>query len=363
LRLVLVNTCVAVALVMLFEVGTRLIGVHFPAIARPLSPGARGTWQYNASLGWSHRPGATGENYLGGPDRGRFAINALGFRGPAPEPEKPEGLTRVLVFGDSFVFGVGVDPEHLVTTHLGEHLNARRGERYEVLNMGVSGYSTDQELLLLRERGAALEPDLVVLVVCDNDFDGNAEDFAYRRYYKPHFVLDGAGGLQLRNVPVPELTRWQRAKLWLSQHSNAWNLVRSRSSDHPAIQRVLEQFQVAVPSRHRNPLRLTRILLQEFVREVDRLGASPLILSSARRGENPERFRIVARRLEQDGIPVLHIHERLAGLRRTQPDGLWDFPQDRHWNIDAHAVVARWIYERLAADGTLAPPQPPPAGP
>ena len=73
--------------------------------------------------------------------------------------------------------------------------------------MGVSGYSTDQELLLLERLGSELDPDIVVLIVCDNDYNANSEDFVYQRYYKPYFDIDDEGELYLRNVPVPTLTR------------------------------------------------------------------------------------------------------------------------------------------------------------
>jgi hypothetical protein len=94
----------------------------------------------------------------------------------------------VLVLGDSYVFGLGVDEENLFTTHLEQLLASRSNRTVEVVNMGVPGYSTDREILLLEELGLKLFPDLVVRVVCDNDFDANTEDFAYRRYFKPYSI-------------------------------------------------------------------------------------------------------------------------------------------------------------------------------
>ena len=76
--------------------------------------------------------------------------------------------TRVAVVGDSYVWGFGVEQEEVLTSRmqtLCPHL--------EVINLGVSGYSTDQEFLLYKERGVLFEPDVVVLVIAPNDFEGN----------------------------------------------------------------------------------------------------------------------------------------------------------------------------------------------
>ena len=72
----------------------------------------------------------------------------------------------------------------------------------EVLNAGVSGYSTDQELLLWRSEGVRYAPDGVVLVYVSNDPVNNVRRFAYG-HPKPLFLLQDEA-LVLSNVPVPE---------------------------------------------------------------------------------------------------------------------------------------------------------------
>lgn len=115
-------------------------------------------------------------------------INALGLRGPAVAPEKPPGVYRVLVVGDSFAFGWGVEDEEALPARLAELLTAPPGaERVEVLNAGVAGWSAAHYWLYLRERGFALDPDLVLLVPSENDLS----DLAALR-----FELDD------RNLPV-----------------------------------------------------------------------------------------------------------------------------------------------------------------
>ena len=268
---------------LLLEGGTRALGLHFPGLTLP-GQGDRGLWVYDATKGWTLAPGSTGVRYLGGPDAGTIHVNALGLRGPDwPVARQPDAL-RVLVFGDSFVFGVGVDEEHVFTTVLQESLTRRSGRLVEVWNAGVIGYSTDQEYILLEELGARFRPDVVLLVMCDNDFEGNAEDFVWGRYYKPYFELLPDGRLVRRNVPTPSLDRAQRAKLWLGQHSNLWNLLRSRRSQVSVVQRGLDWFQVARPHVSGSPLGLTAALTLAFRDLAQRLGAAFLTVNTAHRG-------------------------------------------------------------------------------
>ena len=81
------------------------------------------------------------------PDRALVRINALGLRGPEVAPKRP-GVFRVLVFGDSYAFGVGVDEENVLTSELERLLSedALSGVEVEVLNLGVAGYSLGKRM-------------------------------------------------------------------------------------------------------------------------------------------------------------------------------------------------------------------------
>jgi lysophospholipase L1-like esterase len=96
-------------------------------------------------------------------------INALGFRGPETSEAKPKGTRRVLILGDSTVYGHGVKE----TEVFGRRLDTALGEDVEVINLGTPGYSTAQSINLMAMRGWALEPDLVVIanLWSDNNFD------------------------------------------------------------------------------------------------------------------------------------------------------------------------------------------------
>src|SRR5262249_50771914 len=97
------------------------------------------------------------------------AINNLTIRdGAIPEIKMQE--LRVLLIGDSFVLGVGVNLEDSLAKLLEHRLRlGTHGYPIEVLNAGVPGYSPYQELLTLRRLAPIVSPDLVIQVLFMGD--------------------------------------------------------------------------------------------------------------------------------------------------------------------------------------------------
>ncbi len=96
-------------------------------------------------------------------------INTLGFRGRETTQQKPTGLKRVVLLGDSTVYGHGVEGQAVFGQRLAESL----GPSFEVINLGTPGYSTAQSINYMAMRGWALDPDLLVIanLWSDNNFD------------------------------------------------------------------------------------------------------------------------------------------------------------------------------------------------
>jgi lysophospholipase L1-like esterase len=111
-------------------------------------------------------PGATA-------DHGRIEINLNGYRDSEfPTAETREGLFLILTLGDSVTFGGRVQLEEVYSKRLEQRLNARAGpRRVRVLNAGVPGYNTQQELAVLRQLGPQFSPNLIVLGWVLNDAD------------------------------------------------------------------------------------------------------------------------------------------------------------------------------------------------
>ena len=348
--LVAVNVVIAVLLLLVVELVARFTTGGVGRLPEQTT-GTKALWRYDERLGWSLRPGASAGTRLEnatrpGPDAAIAHINAAGLRGPEVRRDGPR---RILVLGDSFAFGVGVDDEHTLAAQLGALL----GPSWEVLNGGVSGYSTDQELLWF-ERLESLRSEIVVLVVCDNDFAANTEDAAYEVYRKPLYELVESRPA-LRNVPVPTLTRWERVKRWLAMHSYAWGWLRTRRTAAGEPPRLLAWMQVAAPNRTgQEPLTVTTELVAALDSRVRAAGGQLLVVNTARRGEDRLAVGRLLHRLRARGIRCLRLDKPMDAARQAHPDRAWDFGSDSHWNVDAHQLAAELVRADLAAAGWVA---------
>ena len=109
--------------------------------------------------------------YIGYRETPSLGANSLGYRGPEFEISKPAGVFRILVYGGSFVWGVGVDEDATIPARLQQVLAAENNGSLaiEVINCGEANFCTTQELVFLAIEGVLLSPDLVIFVDGVND--------------------------------------------------------------------------------------------------------------------------------------------------------------------------------------------------
>src|SRR5262249_33291614 len=119
-------------------------------------------WQLDAEVGATHIPSKKGWVVFRG-GRQYVEINSLGYRDRERSVHKAPGTFRVALLGDSFVEALQVGQEETLAAVLERRLNQECGPRavtrFEVLNFGVSGFGTAEELETLRHRAAAFQPD------------------------------------------------------------------------------------------------------------------------------------------------------------------------------------------------------------
>jgi lysophospholipase L1-like esterase len=161
------------------EAVARIVGVQEPPRPRILLR-ARDTditfpfMRADPELFWSPRPGYHGL-FLEHP----VSINSLGLRGPEPVLPKPAGRRRVACFGDSITFGYGVGDDETYAAALGRRLE---GQSVDVINAGVTGYTSYQVLGLLRRVAPQLRPDVATICIGWNDGTRRPlDDAAYAR--------------------------------------------------------------------------------------------------------------------------------------------------------------------------------------
>jgi hypothetical protein len=196
-KLLLLAVGILVALT-IAEVGLRISGFTYfnpyivdPSVGYSLRPNAEGWWQRE------------GRTYV--------KINSNGFRDRERSVAKPPNTFRIAVLGDSYAEAFQVPLEDTFFSVAEQKLQqcpAYAGKHVEVLNFGISGFSTGRELILLRERVWQYSPDLVVvLVTTGNDIRDNSRTLnEYSHQPLPYFVLQD-GKLVLDNSLLAERNR------------------------------------------------------------------------------------------------------------------------------------------------------------
>jgi hypothetical protein len=353
--------------------------------------------------GWALAP--NGSSFQRTRDYGILVeTNALGMRDRPHAALKAPGAFRILVLGDSFMEAYQVPLEASLPYQLQERL-ASRG--VEVLNLGVGGYGTAQELLALREEGLRYGPDLVVLAFyLGNDVQNNSfaleagllgpdAQTTFSRPYARAAALDA----ELEWTPsdrermAPHVERWNRRK------ASSWDALR-RALQPAMLAHLVEQatarlwMRVASGDRYDPDLlfgwpfqrevadaetaRLwhdawlaTRRLILEMDQVARAAGARLVVVLV------PTDFQVDPRALaaalaaypglELDplrinrelgafaagaGIPLL---DPTAALAAEQAAGrpVYYAVEDRHWNAAGHALVTRLLAEFLDAEGLL----------
>lgn len=257
-----------------------------------------------------------------------FTTNAEGFRGPLITRDKPQGVFRILAVGDSYTWGDGVGDDEVWVRGLEATLRACGAA--EVVNAGFVGRNTVGEAEWLRDKGMALEPDLVLLAAepgdamdileLDRDYDNRAAMIASSR---PAWLVRSMG--------------WSRVfRLWIGSR-----IVRqSRAIERP------EDAEGAW-SRVRGALRHARELSESGGAGFAVLGIAP----------GPDEAWTLAR-LEQEAgaagaawIPVAPAVDQ----RGPQP-GWWEIPGDGHYTAEGNAAIASVVYEALK-QRELIPPE------
>ncbi len=351
LNLATAAAAVAVALV-LVEIGLRLTWQGFYVKDR------MGFAQPHPTRGWENRPGIRAE--MGDAEYSTTVQHdSWGFRGAEISRQKPRDRYRILVLGDSFTYGMGVGDQETFCARL-EKLDPR----LQVINAGVIGYDTGQELLLLRDQGLSFSPDLVLVAFFWNDVTD-----AFKRRIPPFGVADG----QLRFPPErhpgdPPLMQWPSSHRQLLRYSYTYRFLSDRILFLRWRLRVLlglpvDEADLLRPDEVEPAWQLERALLRELAQTVQQSGAQLLVvvlpeglqvqpdikvqMLPQRDYAVQERMRDVGREL---GIPVFDL---LPGMRRAYDRAHVPlfYLRDRHFTSAGHRVAAELILQELRRRG------------
>jgi hypothetical protein len=193
------------------EVGLRILGTQYPLF-----------YDYDPFMGIKLRPGAKG--YWTTEGRGYISINSDGLRDHEHPISHPANTLRIAVLGDSYAEALQVNEPEAFWAIMGKELQKcdnLRGRKVEVINFGVSGFGTTQELLTLRHRVWKYSPDVVLLAfTTGNDVSDNSRKLK-KIDYNPYYVYKG-NKLVLDDQQTSENWEAKQHSLWKKMDLDAF---------------------------------------------------------------------------------------------------------------------------------------------
>ncbi|MCB9870404.1 MAG: SGNH/GDSL hydrolase family protein [Planctomycetes bacterium] len=321
--------------ILTLEVAFRLGGVrgsYVPPRVDRVEPGPNGAKQrvphgFIPGVNVVSRYSSDPRGYFGSDNSIEHRFNSVGWRDREHELAKPPGTLRILGLGDSYLYGQGVRHEDICLSRVERLLQPPAGKKLECINAGISAYNTGHQLELLRNRGLAYQPDIVILHFVLND----VEPDVYKKGPKVEFYMD--------------YVRVQQDPGLLCRYSYLWSWVRDRyfraSSARKYIRECVDSFspqsdkwsqcRTALDGIHRLCTeRKIPLLVVIFPFFIDLDGDYPF----------QPIHEVVRGHCDKQGIPVLDLRNTYRGFHGPE---LWVHPTDQHPNEKAHELAATAI--------------------
>jgi len=319
----------------------------------------------------THYPGIT--RYLSQYGH-EVSFNSAGMRDREHVTKKPTGVFRILLLGDSFMEALQVPFEASLPSLLERRLEQETGKRVEVINAGVSGWGTDDELRYLTMYGLKYQPDLVVVAMTlHNDISDNLR--------KDWHTTQGGALVDQTRVPMSFMqykvvglkafisTRFQTYQLWRRvRHGGAIRQAGRLLNSH-----VVQLFSEPTPDRIASAFAFTGLLMERMKAVTNVQGGRiALVLLPLRVQLSDSSFAAFVQAAGSTadqmptGKPQRVVTEMAGRLRIPVIDLLPDFRAwtadstgplylewDGHWNEAGHKLAAGAVAKGLIEAGVM----------
>lgn len=272
--------------------------------------------------------------------------NSWGFRGPEVLRKAPD-TERIFFLGDSVTFGEGVyfeDTYPQVFKRLAEQAKLFGNKTVDPVNLGVGGFNTAQEFLVLKQLyDAKVVPDRVVVGYNMNDAD------------IPLFKQSQSGQDFVRHdTPIETLRASLLDEPWWARMSRAAAVVYEWQANRELTQETIAYYKGLYADD--NPSwQATKDAMRQFGEFQKKTGIPvtfivfPRLFELDRYPFKMEREK-VRRELEINGLSSVYLYPYLDGY--VGPE-LWVHPMDQHPNDVVHRITASALLDRWAMDPSL----------
>jgi len=352
--------------------------------------------ELDKNIGYKGIPNA--EEWNVGKIESYVKMNSHGFRDRERSYEKGKDVFRIVVLGDSMIEALQVPLEQTFIDVFERMLNSESDKRFEVINLGVSGFGTGQEYLTLKYYGLNYQPDLIILAFfLFNDIRNNSltldSKYSGRSINDrsiPYFVLNNGEIEELsfrigkRKIIKTFLARlfpniyyligdsvrapWLVNLLWEMGLTDSVNSFKKKD-----ISKSYYLYAEKYTPDWENAWAVTKALILKMAKELEmnKIRLLVVVISSEVEfrpdmwdktlDEDPSMRllefdlkkpeRILSSFLEANGIDYLLLQPGFEKYtKETGKDLHFHYVYDNHWNANGNAVAAQLVYSKLKDD-------------
>lgn len=297
------------------------------------------------------------------------STNSEGFRGP--EWDLSRERRNIVLLGDSFAFGWGVEWEDTAGQQLERRLQSI-DPRFQVINLAQSGYSIKEILNVFDHYRDRLRPEATIYLFCPNDLGGMTAE-------------DRAGDIEIAFHPTPDTDKEFSPESKIKNHPDYWSLdkfrrgcylhafyaryvrpiisTRIRTSLHTDTPPPGYDFLPALPSPPVPPDTPENRFLQFSLQHLAEANPGPLYLLPTSdktilyRQDTAENSRWGLNDFATRSEKTTFIDFE-SKVRATPDGGKYYFKYDDHWTVEGQSLVARMLFDAMRDN--IAPSEPEP---
>ena len=265
--------------------------------------------------------------------------NAAGFRGREFTPQKPAGVYRIAIVGDSFTYGNGVRQEDRYSDLLQRELPAH----IEVLNFGTAGANTPEHLATVTKLLQEVHPDFVLLQWYVNDVEDD----------------DAVG--RPRSSPLMPIRAWHN---WLNDNSALYTIANMQWAETQVALGLTESYTEYLKQHLADPngpdaARDTGLLRQLIARCKDANVPIGIILFPDTAGPMDKTYafgflhdRVLAT-CDNMQLTCIDLRQDFAAIKDRR--SLWASRLDHHPSAKANEIAAERILQTYSGQWAASP--------
>lgn len=279
----------------------------------------------------------------------KVKTNSFGHRDDEYDLTKKHSK-RILLLGDSTTFGYGINVEDRFDTILEDFFN-KRGENVLIINSGVPGWGTLQEISYARDHLELFSPDIIVITFCGDD-PNNDLMFKYARFDLEKGLISFPGKRFLRKHSrlyrfiflqySPMIHNWFLQKR-IAESNNSNQSIELDDKDIKVKNKNVREGEQHVDLYTNKELNPTLKTIKKFYEDFLEFNPDGILLIQAVDPENDN----IRHSLNSISNGKSLIYVDLYDDSKVLPPKQKTLPYDNHWSPEMHSVSARNLFKSI----------------